>query len=634
MSIVSALWPLQRPESAVPTLLILAVTQGAVAIAVRREACAYLASALLTSALAVALPLAGLSAGIQPIIWTLFAMSNVATGFLVRRRESIFSVPLLVTGYLLSMTALLSSLASSTTDIAVTGLCLGLYALAARVWSHQVWRYLVALLMPLLLGQTLAHLLLSVLLGPAFIALGLGYSLLALRMREHAVVVSPRSEPTHADSSAEPFARAGQLLNVLGFLLVAPERKSLIMAATVLTALHYGLLAWRSRRRRYAYPLAAALAVMYAVALAQLAGVARLDYGLAILPGCAAALLLTAWLRRLDARPFGWATPFLTIMLLGMAASVALTLPEPAPRALALAGVTALLGVCCRVFRHPAWLYPTIVAALSAYLTTIAAAMPNLTVPTLAATLVVPTWLLGGSAYTLDRLASRLAPTSPWTTLAATPQHRWAAPLCASGTVALLCALAGSVTDATAGVVVAASSFILLAILASLWQSTSYVWAALASAAQTLGQGLRLAGVPVPEWAALFTGALFAGSLLALGLDRRPGNLAKLWAKPLASATLWASAVPVLAAASMAVVESTGATQAMVVTLALSALALVTHAYRSRQRVLCYGGVGLIVLSFLVELSVYSVAQPQAYALPVGIYLLAITYQEWRRDHS
>jgi hypothetical protein len=200
--------------------------------------------------------------------------------------------------------------------------------------------------------------------------------------------------------------------------------------------------------------------------------------------------------------------------------------------------------------------------------------------------------------------------------------------------VALLCALAGSVTDATAGVVVAASSFILLAILASLWQSTSYVWAALASAAQTLGQGLRLAGVPVPEWAALFTGALFAGSLLALGLDRRPGNLAKLWAKPLASATLWASAVPVLAAASMAVVESTGATQAMVVTLALSALALVTHAYRSRQRVLCYGGVGLIVLSFLVELSVYSVAQPQAYALPVGIYLLAITYQEWRRDHS
>jgi hypothetical protein len=57
----------------------------------------------------------------------------------------------------------------------------------------------------------------------------------------------------------------------------------------------------------------------------------------------------------------------------------------------------------------------------------------------------------------------------------------------------------------------------------------------------------------------------------------------------------------------------------------------VGHAYERRQRRLVYLGVGLLEGGLLLELLVYEVGQMQAFALPVGLYLLGVAYLEWRR---
>lgn len=73
------------------------------------------------------------------------------------------------------------------------------------------------------------------------------------------------------------------------------------------------------------------------------------------------------------------------------------------------------------------------------------------------------------------------------------------------------------------------------------------------------------------------------------------------------------------------------ALQALALTLAIVGLTAIGHAFARRERLLAYLGIGLLDLGLLLELLAYEVGQPQAFALPVGGYLLIVAYLEWRR---
>jgi hypothetical protein len=71
--------------------------------------------------------------------------------------------------------------------------------------------------------------------------------------------------------------------------------------------------------------------------------------------------------------------------------------------------------------------------------------------------------------------------------------------------------------------------------------------------------------------------------------------------------------------------------QPLSATLALSGLTLIAHGVDRRARLLIYLGVGLLEFGYMLQVVFFEVGQPQAFALPAGVYLLSVAYVEWRR---
>jgi hypothetical protein len=76
---------------------------------------------------------------------------------------------------------------------------------------------------------------------------------------------------------------------------------------------------------------------------------------------------------------------------------------------------------------------------------------------------------------------------------------------------------------------------------------------------------------------------------------------------------------------------SRAALQPLAATIALTGLTLVAHGFERRERRLGYLGVALLEAGYMVQLMWFDVGQPQAFAVPAGLYLLAVGYFEWRR---
>jgi hypothetical protein len=120
--------------------------------------------------------------------------------------------------------------------------------------------------------------------------------------------------------------------------------------------------------------------------------------------------------------------------------------------------------------------------------------------------------------------------------------------------------------------------------------------------------------------------------LLSLCLPAERSTRAALWKAPLA----WCSGLMAVGAAVAAVLVEASllnreALQALALTLALVGLTAVGHAFGRQNRYLVYLGVGLLDIGLMLELLAYDVGQPQAFAVPVGAYLLIVAYLEWRR---
>jgi hypothetical protein len=316
-------------------------------------------------------------------------------------------------------------------------------------------------------------------------------------------------------------------------------------------------------------------------------------------------------------------------LLLGYALAVLAPLsgfqaPELAdrwPAALWLLGVGLVYLAGLLPLRRPGWLYPAVGFSLLAYLGVLDAIW-SIPVPVAASALIGPMWLLGVLAHLVERHRPVRAARWPHMPSLALLAHPWARPLAIGGVVSGLLAVVGGLDEPAAGLATAAASAALLGLLAVRRRGRVEAGAAGALAALAYQQLLRLAQVPLATqplaWSAI--ALLLSVGGLALGSRIEPVHL-----RTLRLMTLWITGLSV--AASLV----GRAADPLAANLGLAGLTWVVQGYAGRRWELGYVGVGLVIGGVLVELGQGRLAQPQAYALMVGLYLLGVAYLEWRR---
>jgi len=616
------------------------------------------------------------------------------------RARGAASLPWETTGVALSVLGPLLAVLDPVLRPVTLGVTLAFYVATAVVTRRARWLWWVAALAPLLLIESLWALALPWrLAGPALVALGLVDGLIT--------VVLSRSRPArpwlpqgdgrvrggwtplslpgllaplpsswwaspHA-RYARPFCLAGYAVNALGLALVIPAGSAVVAVCCVLAATHYAASGVYTRRGLWSVPTALALAGAYVAALVLVALPDRY-VGLGLLPGIVAALAIAEALRRrLDTRatsrhavslssfPSGlswplpsclssgvglpWSLPWYAVSCVGTVAVVAVSPPLAGAQALAWGSVATVYGLCVALWRHPGPLYAVLGAALAAYLCTVHALAPIVSLSWIAAGLAAPAWLLWDVAHVVWR--GRVSHDN----LTATPilTDRWASPLVQWGALALGGALLGSARDAAAGLTVALTAGALLIACSIAWHSAGARWAGLIVAGMAVQETLRQVGVPMiaqpPYWAAVGLGVSALLPLLT-GLSERyrRGSRTRMeeswgswrsWSAWHDALSLSSGAASVLALLVSAAYEVAWPGRAglddLAATAALAGLALVAQALDRRERLLAYAGVALLEVGYALDLWLLGVAQLQAYALPAGVYLLVVAYLEWRR---
>jgi hypothetical protein len=173
---------------------------------------------------------------------------------------------------------------------------------------------------------------------------------------------------------------------------------------------------------------------------------------------------------------------------------------------------------------------------------------------------------------------------------------------------------------------------VLLVSFAWLWPGELEVWGSLALTGVAFQQGLRHLNVPPVDQPPLWAAAALVLTLLSFGSRALRVEALGLWRRPLYRASFGAATAAIGAALGLEVaLLSRAALQPLAATAAVSGLTLVAHGFDRRERLLGYAGVALLEAGYMLQLVLFDVGQPQAFAVPAGLYLLAIAYLEWRR---
>jgi hypothetical protein len=567
----------------------------------------------------------------------------VAVGFWIRRVSAEYRWPWYLGGYALSVIGPLVATADAGHRIVALAISISLYLASAIVSRRASWLYPVALLTPVLV------LLCTDRLGvPARFA-GLALVILALLYGVVGVVLhhgsgNPRRlrQPIRdrLGAFAHPFFVVGYALCALGLALAFNQEGPLVITAFVLASLLFTGSAIIFRQALFGYPLALTASVAYVTGLT-LTPLITGYYGLALLPGVLAALLVAEVLRqRGDAAAVNvpvvarWATPYFVVAYLGTVAMPMWSRSDQGIWAWAWWAVTLVYALSVAFFRRPVWLYPVVAAAVTAYAATCYVAVPTLSATDALAALVAPGVLLFFGAFALTRhQVSDDAPTLE--RLGTRPfAPRWADPLAVAGWTTVALAVFGTAQDPAAGTRTAAIAAVALALLATAWRGRSEAWGALIAAGIAFEDSLRLLAVPLLDQAPRWAMAALVLSLLAIGVRRYryAGGALVVWPRPLFWAALVAGAGAIVWALTLQLLSGNRQTlQPLSATLTLSGLTLIAHGVDRRARLLIYLGVGLLEFGYMLQLVFFEVGQPQAFALPAGVYLLSVAYVEWRR---
>ncbi|MFN8471218.1 MAG: hypothetical protein U0822_03285 [Anaerolineae bacterium] len=365
--------------------------------------------------LSLVLPLAPLA--MAGVVLTLLAPVYIAVGLFFRRFRAEYPMPWYIAGYALSVAGPLVAWAGPTWHFVTLAVTIALYAVSARIFRRSGWLYPVAGLTAVLFWQALGRFDLTTAYKPLpMLGLAAVYLLAGVILHHRRLPISPISGVINR--YALPFFLGAYVVGALALALVVFQGKAIIVVGYLLGAAFYAASAAIFRQSLFAYPTAASLAVAYVAAMT-MTSLGSNAYGPALLPGIAAFLVAAEVLRRRldgsaplvsDLQHSGlihlraWSMPFYIAVYLGTIAAPILAGTDATAAALTWWGIAAVYAVSVFLFRAPFWLYPTLIAGLAGYVAGGRILWPSSTTAFIAATLVVPTWLLIWVAYGIGRV--------------------------------------------------------------------------------------------------------------------------------------------------------------------------------------------------------------------------------------
>lgn len=578
----------------------------------------------------------------------LLAPLYIACGLALRRANRDYTWPFYSAGY--PLTALGAMIAFDDQRLAIYVLILDIvvYAVSALIFRQPFWLYLATCLTPVTVLVALQYnqRLSSEWVAWIYTALGLAYFGLGQ------LVERRKPEPGGVAPFAMPLYLPGYLLSAVALALASGDR-SLALRVYPANLVLFALSAWRFREPLFLYPTTWLSIVPYYLFAITYFTIPSEWQGLVWLP----LIVLLIGLGRFvfHKRPLDLKTPRAILNALAHPAipfySIAYALTvnmvlasrwNPTTLTVALAIATLLYLASALLFRHPAWLYPTLFTAhfaILAYFTIHPSDSPAryVTIPFL-----ILTWLEALAGYFVSRrypvtemtangrlvfkFFGREIDFGSYPSVGYLTVPSWAQPIFVVVALDTLLWEGSALSSLDTGLWVSAGFFLLFALFTTLWQDKLL-------AHVSLGLGI-LAIVYQMYNLGLATPGIFANlGIIALGLyllswlaDWLKGRL-EAWQSPLSNLAIELSVISLLVTLPLI----TGETLSAALALAAAGGLYLTMSLRRRTTLIGYFGMGMLLAGWSLFLFFAHVEQPQFYAIPAGLYFTGMGFFERRR---
>ncbi len=594
-----------------------------------------------------------LGPNLQGLALTLLAPILIGLGLWLRRTNADYTWPLYSAGYALTVLGPLTVLGAGPllpSLIIVLLIDTAVFAASALIFARAAWLHLATFLLPVPLLLILAYNQRLDQANAAWLLIGLVYTFFA------AGQVLDRQVPRGGSSTRyAPAFYAPAFLLVALALTIASDQQSLAQGIYPAAVLAYAFAAWRFRQPLLLYPAAWLAIVPYQIFISTNQIVPARWLGLSWLPLILSYIALGRWVFGRDAmrlRNPGDIFSSLKIQqapfyLMAYALSVIMLLSaraDPLVLTVACAAASLLYLGSALLFRHPAWLYPTLLLAhmtILAYFSIHPSGAPirMLSLPfllltaleLLAGVLVSRRYPVivekpgGGLAFNLfgQHLDFGAVPS-----LGHLSVPSWAQPIFIVALIDTLTWESLALSGLDTGLWVSLGFMLVYTALATLWADRLLASAAQIFAALALACQLRALGFTPPQTLAGLAGLGFGLYLLSVPL----GQLFKQGRAAIWSPALQQGALALTTVCCLATLPGLGADAIpTALALAFTGSTLLSFALQKRTLPLGYLGMGLLLAGWSLFLFVRDAPQPQYYALPAGLYFSAIGFLERRR---
>ncbi len=587
-----------------------------------------------------------LSLAWQGVSLALLAPLLIAAGLLLRRFNSDYTWPFYSAGYALTALGAMISFGDVHLAIYVLTLDVVVYAVSAVIFRQPFWLYLATCLAPITVLVTLQYNehLTSQWVAWAFSIIGFlyfGLGQLLDRRKEISTSIAPFAMPLYVP---------GYLLSAIALALASSDR-SLALEVYPVNILLYALSAWRFREALFLYPVAWLSIVPYYLFVTTYFTVPFEWQGLAWLPLILTFIVLGRFVfhksplnmkspRAIFASLTHPAIPFYAI---AYALTVTMILGSrwiPTPLTIALATATILYLASALMFRHPAWLYPTLFTAHLAILAYFSIHPTDNPARFITYPFLVLTWLEALAGYFVSRRypVTEMAANGrvvfkffgyyqfdfgsfPSIGYLAVPS--WAQPIFIVVALDTLLWESLALSGLDTGVWVSAGFFLLFALFATVWQDQLLAYLALGFGTVTFLIQLHVGGMSIPQIFAGLSGIALILYLLSWLAEWLKGLLS-VWQRPLVNIAMFLSVLGLVVTLPAVFSDSIPAALA----LGCSGGLYLTMSLRRRTYLLGYLGMGLLLAGWSLLLFKQNVSEPQFYALPAGFYFAAMGFLE------
>jgi hypothetical protein len=553
----------------------------------------------------------------------------IAFGLAVKRIDATYSWSLFSAGYLLTAVAAMISFDDQLLAMYVLSLNVVVYAVSAYIFRQAAWLYFSTVLIPIISLMVLDHNLgnlPAVWVSAIFMGLAYLYFLIGrwfdTRLQDKNGVAS----------AALAFYAPGFLLSALA-IAAASSQRDLAIVVYLAGSVLYALAARAFKESVFLYPAVWLIAVPYYLGMTY----TRLHptwYGIGWLPLIVTSIAVGKiffhkkhlWFAK-GKDLFFWhaAIPFYSLAYFLSLSMIFIARTDLAALTTAL-GLAAMLYLgSAWLFKRFWWLYPGLLSAHLSLFTLFAMNPGQLPIAYVAVAYLPLTYLTGilGARLWRDGHSS------------------WAFPLLIFAVVDVILWQIVALPISETGIVVAGGHAILIGIITAILMSQQLVWTALAFLLLAFGYRLAAMNLALPDAGVIVAGVGFgmylvgrltenlAGRVSQISdrWSRRSGTL-RLWEFPIARTGMVINLIGAVSSLGFILSHTTQASLG----LAFVGATYLAVAYQGHYHYLGYAAVAVLEIAMALLFWRWDLEQPQFYAIPAGLYFIAIAWFEKKRD--